>query len=128
MWPDAIEKASNESHTVVLVGDFSVRSESDSQLSLALTQDFASALRNRARRFTVVDHTDIESATCSDKLPEGALYSPEIAACYAPELQATTVVSGSLEYTPGKIVLCVHVSPVQGEKGISARRSFSIGR
>lgn len=84
MWPDAIEKASNESHTVVLVGDFSVRSESDSQLSLALTQDFASALRNRARRFTVVDHTDIESATCSDKLPEGALYSPEIAACCAP--------------------------------------------
>jgi hypothetical protein len=75
-----------------------------------------------------VDRTDVEPAISSDKLPEGFLYSSEIAACYAPELQATTVVSGSLEYTPGKIVLCVHVSPVQGEKGISARRSFSIGR
>jgi len=114
--------------TVVLVTDFSARSEPDSQLSMALTQDFASALHNRARRFTVVDRTDVESAISGDKLPEGALYSPEIAACYAPELQATIVVSGSLEYTPGKIVLCVNVSPVQGEKGISARRSFSIGR
>ena len=44
--------------------------------------------------------------------------SPEIAACCAPELQATIVVSGSIEYTPGKIVLHVNVSPVQGEKGI----------
>ena len=83
----AIERASNESHTVVLVTDFSARSEPDSQLSMALTQDFASALHNRARRFTVVDRTDVESAIYGDKLPEGALYSPEIAACYAPELQ-----------------------------------------
>jgi hypothetical protein len=90
----AIEKASNQSDTVALVADFSVRSEPDSQLSMAPTQDFASALRNRARRFTVVDRTDIESAISSDKLPEGALYSPEIAACYAPELQATIVLGG----------------------------------
>jgi len=32
--------------------------------------------------------------------------------------QATIVVSGSIAYTPGKIVLPVNVSPVQGEKGI----------
>jgi hypothetical protein len=32
--------------------------------------------------------------------------------------QATIVVSGSIEYTAGKIVLPVNVSPVQGEKGI----------
>jgi hypothetical protein len=72
----AIEKASNESHTVVLVTDFSVRSEPDSQLSMALTQDFASALRNRARRFTVVDLSDIESAISSDQLQKGARYQP----------------------------------------------------
>ena len=118
----AIEKASNESHIVVLVTDFSLRSEPDSQLSMALTQDFASALRNRARRITVVDRMDIESAISSDKLPEGALYSPEIAACYAPELQATIVVSGSIEYTPGKIVLRVNVTPVQAEKGIFGKQ------
>lgn len=114
----AIEKASNEADTVVLVTDFSVRSEPDSQLSIALTQDFANALRNRARRFTVVDRTDIDSAISSHKLPEGALYSPEITACYAAELQAAIVVSGSIEYTPGKIVLRVRVSPVHGEEGI----------
>lgn len=114
----AIEKASNESHTVVLVTDFSVRSEPDSQLSMALTQDFASALRNRARRFTVVNRTDIESAISGDKLQKGALYQPRNRRLLAPELQATIVVSGSIEYTPGKIVLRGNVSPVQGEKGI----------
>lgn len=115
----AIEKASNGSaHAVVLITNFSERGAHDSQLSADLTQDFADALRRQVQDFTVVDRADIERAISGHDLPEGALNSPGITACYAPELKATVIVSASIEYTPGKLLLDLSVSTVQGDRGI----------
>jgi TonB family protein len=115
----AIEKASHGSaHTIVLITNFSVDGAPDSQLSDALTRDFAEALRRQDRNFTVVDRADIERAIAGHELPEGALNSPRITACYAPELNATVIVSASFEYTPGKLVFDLSVSTVQGDRGI----------
>lgn len=67
---------------------------------------------------TVFDRTDVELAISHHKLPEGALYSSGVTACYASELSATIIVSGAMEYTPGKTVLSVDASPVEGEQEI----------
>jgi TonB family protein len=115
----AIEKASNGSApAVVLITNFSQRGAPDSQLSKSLTQDFADALRSHAQNFEVVDRRDIERAIAGHELPDGALNSPRITACYAPELKATVIVSASVEYTPGKLVLDLSVSTAQGDRGI----------
>ncbi|MGA7913649.1 MAG: energy transducer TonB [Candidatus Acidiferrales bacterium] len=115
----AIEKNSSGSgHTVVLVTDFSERSAPESELGIALARDFASSLRGRAEGFVVLDRSDLESAISSHKLPEGSLVSPRITACYARDLEATFIISASIEYTPGKMVVDLRVASVQNDKDI----------
>ena len=77
---------------------------------------------------TVFDRTDVELAISHHKLPEGALYSSGVTACYASELSATIIVSGAMEYTPGKIVLSVERHLWKASKKFSAKRSLSIIR
>lgn len=110
------EGSSGSGHSVVLVTDFYELHNPDSQLALALTQDFAKALRNHARNFTVLDRTDVQFAISNHKLPEGALSGPGLTACYASELGVTTFIGGWIEYTPGKMILTLN-APVEHKKG-----------
>lgn len=65
-----------------------------------------------------MDRADVERAISGHELPAGALNSSRITACYAPALKATFIVSASVEYTPGKLVLDLSVSTVQSDRGI----------
>ncbi|MFZ0883803.1 MAG: energy transducer TonB [Candidatus Acidiferrales bacterium] len=115
----AIEKASHGSgRTVILVTDFSEKSAPESELGIALARDFANALRSRAQGIIVLDRSDLESSISSHKLPEGALVSPRIAGCYASDLEATVIISASIEYAPDKIVLDLSASSAQRDEGI----------
>jgi TonB family protein len=113
----AIEKSSSGSgRTVVLVTDFYEPHNPDSQLALALTQDFAKALRDHARNPAVLDRTDVQLAISNHKMPEGALSGPGLTACYASELAVTRFIRGWIEYTPGKMILTLD-APVEQGKG-----------
>lgn len=120
----AVEKASNGmEHPVVLVTDFSEESHPDSELGIALARDFANALRARAKGVIVLDRSDVEAAISSHKLPEGALNSPGITGCYAPELEATVTIGARIKYTPGKMVFKLDVWAVRGDRGIFGKQT-----
>lgn len=108
----AIDKISpGPIRTTILVTDFEESSVPDSQLAAVLTQNFSQSLRNHAHNFTVLDRSDIETAISNHKLPVGALSSRAIGACYAPDLGATIIVRGRLEYTPEDVILDLIVRP-----------------
>jgi TonB family protein len=118
-----IEKAAGRSvHTTVLVTDFNELDVPDSQLAVVLAQNFSHSLRSRAGNFTILDRIDIEDAISNHKLPVGALSSRTITACYAPELGATLIVGGRIEYTPQTIVLDLDIQPTADGSGIWHKR------
>jgi TonB family protein len=122
----AIGKASTGStHTTVVVTDFEEPHDPDSQLALVLAQNFAQSLRDQARNFTVLDHGDIETAISNHKLPIGALSNRSIVACYAPELGATLIVKGRIEYTPENIILDLDIQPPLEGNGIWGKRTIT---
>src|SRR5580704_1515177 len=114
----AIDKASPHSTpTSVLVTDFKETNGPDSQLGVVLAQNFSHSLRAHARNFTVLDRIDVEDAISNHKLPSGALSSRTITACYAPELGATLIVGGQIEYTPETIIFDLDIRPFdQGDR------------
>jgi TonB family protein len=119
----AIDKASPHSTpTSVLVTDFKETNVPDSRLAMVLAQNFAQSLRSHARNFTVLDRTDIEAAISDHKLPIGALSSRSIIVCYAPELGATLIVGGRIEYTPENLVLDLDTRSLAGDYGISGKK------
>jgi len=118
-----IDRASvGSAHTRVLVTDFTETHEPDSQLAVILAQNFAQSLRNHALNLTVLDHSDVETAISNHKLPIGALSSRSLVACYAPELSATRIVKGRIEYTPENIILDLDIQPPTEGNGIWGKR------
>jgi len=110
----AIQETSNGSmHPTVLVVDFEESGIPDSQLATVLTQNFSQSLRNHADSFTVLDRGDIETAIASHKLPVGALSSRGVTSCYAPDIGATIIVGGRIEYTPENIIVDLGVRPFE---------------
>ncbi len=104
----AIEKASaGSTHTTVVVTDFEEPHDPDSELAVILAQNFAQALREQARNFTVLDHGDIETAIANHKLPIGALSNRSIVACY---------------YAPENMVLDLGIEPPTEGDGIGGKR------
>lgn len=119
----AIEKASTGStHTTVVVTDFEELHDPDSQLAVVLARNFAQSLRDHASNLTVLDHGDIEKAISNHKLPIGALSNRAIVACYAPELGATLLVKGWIEYTPENVILDLGIQPSAEGDGIWGKR------
>lgn len=119
----AIDKASaGSAHASVLVTDFKETNGPDSQLGVVLAQNFSHSLLAHAGNFTVLDRIDVEDAISNHKLPIGALSSRTIAACYAPDLGATLVVGGRIEYTPENIVLDLDIQPSAEGGGIWSKR------
>ena len=109
-------------HTTVMVTDFTETHDPDSQLAVVLAQNFAQSLRSHARNFTVLDRTDIEAAISNHKLPIGVLSSRSIIACYTPELGATLIIGGRIEYTPENLVLDLDTRSLAGDYGIYAQK------
>jgi TonB family protein len=119
----AIDKASaGAAPTTVLVTDFTETHDPDSQLAVVLAQNLSRSLRSHARNFKVLDHSDIEAAISNHKLPIGALSNRSIIACYAPELGATLIIGGRIEYTPENIILELDTRSLAGDYGISGKR------
>jgi TonB family protein len=114
--------AAGTAHTTVLVTDFTETHNPDSQLAVVLAANFAHSLRIQARNFTVLDRSDVEAAIENHKLPIGALSSRSIIACYAPELGATLIIGGRIEYTPENLVLDLDTRSLAGDYGISAKK------
>jgi hypothetical protein len=118
-----IEKALvGSTHSTVLVTDFTETHDPDSPLAVVLAQNFSHSLRSHALYFTVLDHSGVEAAMADHKLPIGALASRSIVACYAPELGATLIVSGQIEYTPENIILDLDFQFLAEGGGISGKR------
>jgi TonB family protein len=109
-------------HASVLVTDFEELNVPDSQLGVVLAQNFSHSLRAHAGNFTVLDRIDTEDAISNHKLPSGALSSRTITACYAPDLGATLVVGGRIEYTPEDIILDLDVRPFAQDDRIFGKR------
>jgi len=120
---EAIDKASaGSAHASVLVTDFEELNVPDSQLGVVLAQNFSHSLQAHAGNFKVLDRIDTEDAISNHKLPIGALSSRTITACYAPDLGATLVVGGRIEYTPENIILDLDVQPAAEGDGIWCKR------
>ena len=119
----AIGKASaGSARTIVLVTDFKELNVPDSQLGVVLAQNFSHSLRSHAGNFTVLDRIDVEDAISNHKLPIGVLSSRTIIACYAPDLGATLIVGGQIEYTPEDIVLDLDIRSPAEEHRIFGKR------
>ena len=63
-----------------------------------------------------------EAAISNHKLPIGALSSRSIIACYAPELGATLIIGGRIEYTPENMIFDLDTQSLGGDYGISAKK------
>jgi len=115
-------KRAGSTPTTVLVTDFVELNVPDSQVGVVLAQNFSHSLRSHAGNFTVLDRIDIEDAITDHKLPVGALSSRTITACYAPNLGATLIIGGQIEYAPQDMILDLNIrSSDQGDKTFGKR-------
>lgn len=104
----AIEQSSKDlppQSARVLVVDFEEGHGTASELGPELAREFAITLQEHARGFAVLNRDDLEQAVTRNNLPNEMLSDSTAMKCYAPDLGATMLVTGSMEYAPDGVVL-----------------------
>jgi TonB family protein len=118
----AIAKQHDSKHADVkkkiLVVNFSEKDRKPSELGGKLADEFADSMRKQAPNFVVINRDDYWGAAALDRLPAEILPEEGVSKCYGAQLGADYNAVGSLEYTPGKVIVGISLIRNENHKKI----------
>jgi TonB family protein len=102
----------------VLVVDFEEGHGTTSELGPELAREFSITLQEHAQGFAVLKPDDLKKAVTRNSLPNETLSDSTAMKCYAPDLGATMLVTGSMEYAPDGVLLQIDMWREKPRKSI----------
>src|SRR5208282_3191935 len=105
----------------VLVVDFEEGHGTASELGPELAREFSITLQEHAQGFAVLKRDDLKQAVTRNDLPNEILSDSTAMKCYAQDLGATMLVTGSMEYAPDGVLLQIDIWREKPRKSIFGR-------
>jgi TonB family protein len=106
----------------VLVTDFVETQGPPSELGAELAREFSESLAKHAQGFTLLNRTEYLEKFSADKLSADSYDNPGATKCYENDFGVVTVVTGSLDDLPDKVILRVQAKRVADLKNVFDER------